>query len=743
MEVDSKAEFDDSQKTHGAAHPRSESALESETEDDEIHVEEIHVDEPAFRASKYTGNGYDPLTEDLGPRGGNTDSEGGWIQETGYGVPILASDEVAKVPGSEFLQPAVSPLQERRGSNHYAGIDLDAPPLSQSEYRNHSRPGSASNSRPSSRPGSIHGSMPGLARLVSHDEREDMHTPLENVDEYEPLFPEEEDKPARPVSLSATFNRPESLKRRFPSQDIWEDTPNSLQLQATVETPEPIEESETSIVPETPVGFESPGTERARKGEIADGDRATLTPTQDRLATSNVQSYLREETDRPESKQRFPSRDIWEDCPDSAQLETTVEEPESDGVRSPAEETVKAGEINDSNPQLGQSISDGARHGSPPEALEAPKPGLPQRPETSEKSTDLASQPAPVIPARPPRRVQPARPANITSVLPKTSTESSPTDAKQGSPSEIRKAPVLPDRPKPQIPARPPRSAPRDGSEMIPLSKSISASSAGSGGAKEEPQALVSPPGPKPKPIVPSRPIGGKIASLKAGFLSDLDKRLQMGPQAPKASEKIQVKPEAEEEKAPLADARKGRAKGPARRKPAAPPAIAAVPEEEEVKSERPSWVIQEPWTVWQTEEDGTINAVHALPPSASPKKSSESAEAPSPLGPLPSNDSMSAVDTPTSSRDETMPLPDELASSDEVTADSAKDRQKEEVPSNTAHSPALPHTSPQGTGGADEADDKEATDVGRSGDLEQHPPTDLSEMKQEEGISQRLEAGA
>jgi hypothetical protein len=103
----------------------------------------------------------------------------------------------------------------------------------------------------------------------------------------------------------------------------------------------------------------------------------------------------------------------------------------------------------------------------------------------------------------------------------------------------------------------------------------------------------------------------------------------------------------------------------------------------------------------------------------------------------------MSAVDTPTSSRDETMPLPDELASSDEVTADGAKDPQKEEVPSNTAHSPALPPTSPQGTEGADEADDKEATDLGRSGDLEQHPPTDLSEMKQAEGSDQRLEAEA
>ena len=32
--------------------------------------------------------------------------------------------------------------------------------------------------------------------------------------------------------------RKELEMRRFPSQDIWEDTPNSLQLQTTVDTPE-------------------------------------------------------------------------------------------------------------------------------------------------------------------------------------------------------------------------------------------------------------------------------------------------------------------------------------------------------------------------------------------------------------------------------------------------------------------------------------------------------------------------
>ena len=675
VDADGKAAFDDAKAAHRAGPVRSDSALESETEDDEI-----HIDAPAYRTSKYTGNGYDPPTEDLGPLGGNTDAEGGWIQETGYGVPILASDEVAKEPGSEHLQPAVSPVQERRGSAHYAGYDSDAPPSYQSGYRNHSRPNSASNSRPSSRPGSIHGSLPGLSRFVSHDEREEMHTPLEDVDEYEPLFPDDEDKGCGPSVMADKNKRHENLKRRFPSQDIWEDTPNSLQLQATVDTPEPIEEQEASAVSETPEA------EAKRQGKIDEEEKTVLLSNDQQSAKPNWKPHLREEMNKPELKRRFPSQDIWEDSPDSAHLETTVDEPQIEEVkgeeaRIPSDEVANAGEEADSSEYLDKSTGR-ERAGddrSIPEGTTSHKTGgfqksLPS--EISGKSVDPGSQPAPLVPARPARRPHhQAPPPSLTSNLSKASTESSLNDSKLMSPSETRKAPVVPDRPKPQIPARPQRPTPRDASDMTPLTKQTSASSTGSGGAKGgESQGLTAPPPPKPKPMIPSRPVGSKIASLKAGFLSDLDKRLQLGPQAPKASEKTVVaEPETkEEEKAPLVDARKGRAKGPPRRKPAvaaAPPsAITAVEEvekgEDVAKPPRSHWVIQEPWTVWQTEDDGTINAGHAAGnPRAPTQKENEPEDgARSPVEPHASSDSMSARDTPTSSRDENvMPTFDEL----------------------------------------------------------------------------------
>ena len=725
VDVDGKAAFDGSKDAHAAAHPRSDLVWESETEDDEV-----HVDAPAFRTSKYTGNGYDPPTENLGPSGGNTAAEGGWIQETGYGVPILASDEVAKEPGSEYLQPAVSPVQERRGSTHYAGIDSDAPPSYQSGYRNQSRPGSASNSRPSSRPGSIHGSLPGLSKFVSHDEREDMHTPLEDVDEYEPLFPEDEDnKEPRSVSATERFTRRENLKRRFPSQDIWEDTPNSLQLQATVETPEPAKEREPAVAPETQetsAVFEPPEREASRKGEIAESEKITPTSREEGRAKPSWNPYLRDEIDRPAIKHRFPSQDIWEESPDSARLETTVEEPQGEEVRSPLDEGVKAGEAFGSSERHDKNNRvEGLEDPSHGERITTEKGGSVRRPlqssGMSEKPADTGSPAVPSVPARPARRPQ-VPPAHITSPTPTVSGDSPPTDPKQVSPSESQKGPVvLPDRPKPQIPARPARFAPRDGSETGSLSKSVSMSSTGSGGAKEQSQSVTSPPPqPKPKPVLPARPVGSKIASLKAGFLSDLDKRLQLGPQAPKAVEKTVAEPEPEE-KAPLADARKGRARGPARRKPAAPSASAAVAEAEQdgVKPGRSNWGIQEAWTVWQTEDDGTINVVHAARSSSTTKEEREIDDPRSPSGPVASTDSMSARDTPTSSRDEIMPTPD--------------DPRSDNIPPTVQPHPASSFTSRERT---DETDEVEQDSENKIIQLHSDQvPTDLNADNHEEGV--------
>jgi hypothetical protein len=145
----------------------SDTALQSETEDEDT----IHVDEPERRKNKiYGGTSRFESTEYLEPYSEEEEHN----EEHGYSAPILASDEVAKEPFGWELQPAVSPSHERRGSSYDDGY-----------Y--HQRSGSASSlagSRPGSRPGSIHGPIPGLRVSDS--------TPLEDLDEYEPLFPEEE-----------------------------------------------------------------------------------------------------------------------------------------------------------------------------------------------------------------------------------------------------------------------------------------------------------------------------------------------------------------------------------------------------------------------------------------------------------------------------------------------------------------------------------------------------------------------
>ena len=618
VDVKWKVDFDQSKDSHPAGRLQSETALESETEDDDV----VHVDPPDVRRNKYHGNGYDPPTEDLGPHGGNTDAEGGWIDETGYGTPILASDEVAKTPGLEYLQPAVSPAQERRGSAYYAGVDSDIALSYQSGHRNGSRSGSVSGSRSSSRPGSIHGSLPNLTRftsLTSHDDREDMHTPLEDVDEYEPLFPDEEGKDGRAMSIADRFKQRPDMKRRFPSQDIWEDTPSSLQLQATVSTPEPAEQQTPSIPTAPAAVFESPETEAARKGEVSEDDKAKLIPKEERWAQSRFQPHLREDMGRPGMKQRFPSRDIWEDTPDSARLETTVGGPQGEGLTSPLDEGLIAGAVVHTTGRPGkQDISgeqprDGATAGAA--AVEKPTiPSIPPRPVRNKPVEESTQSKAPTVPARPLQKMRQDPTADTPSSPSKSSSGLSPTEGKETSPIEGRKAPLLPDRPKPHVPARPPKPVTRDSSESTTLSNTTSTTSVGSSNdSATSAKGITSPPpSTKPKPALPSRPVGSKIASLKAGFMSDLDKRLQLGPQGPPRPHEKPATPEMEEDKAPLVDARKGRARGPARRKPAASPAAA----DEDVMSKAGAgkFAIAEPWTLWQisTAGDGALDAVHA-----------------------------------------------------------------------------------------------------------------------------------
>lgn len=612
--TDTETSYGLEKKDSHASHRLSlEHALESETEDDEL-----YVSPPTVRKGKIHGNGYDPSTVDLGPRGGNTEAVGGFVEERGYGVPILASDEVAKTPGAEHMQPAVSPAPERRGSNYYFGADSEH----QSGFKVGSRSGSASNSRPTSRPGSIY-SFPTLSRFSTHDEdRENMHTPLEDVDEYEPLFPDE-DGTKRPVTTAERLKLREQLKR-FPSKDIWEDTPNSLQLQATVETPEPSNEPSDPIDKPPTAVFETPEQESARKGEVTEEEKAKLIPREERLAKSNFKPHLRQEMHRPGLAQRFPSRDIWEDSPDSARLETTVGESQLSDPKSPPDEALEAGAVVQTSgaPNEGIIAGEQARDGATAGAAAA-KPSIPPRPNKSKvspPSADLGQAP-PSVPVRPPRRLHQVPPADAqVPVIPSRLSAVSPVEVKEPFPSETRKGPILPERPKPQVPVRPAKPVDRESSETVPLSKITSTSSVGSDGASAK-DLTSPPPAPKPKPAIPARPAGGKIASLKAGFLSDLDSRLKLGPQGPKLQEKAE--PEVEEEKAPLADARKSRAKGPARRKPAAPTTVeSAAMEGQEKTSVARNWQVQKPWTVWEYDgalkvgqEKPSMPEVEAIPP--------------------------------------------------------------------------------------------------------------------------------
>ena len=647
------------EKTKGSPSQRAsfENALESETED-----ESIHVNAPTVRKSKYGGNGYDPPTEDLGPHGGNTEAQGGWIEETGYGVPILASDEVAKEQGTEYQQPAISPPQERRGSNYYAGVDSDASLSYQSGFRRSSRPGSASNSRPTSRPGSrpgsIHGGLPNLSRFTSHDEREDMHTPLEDVEEYEPLFPDEEGKENHPNPAIERLKRQEMMKRRFPSQDIWEDTPNSLQLQATVTSPETTEETLTQASKPQLRDFETPEAESARKGEVPEAEKAKLIPKEERLAKSHFKPQLQEEM-RPGLKQRFPSRDIWEDSPDSSRLETTVDRPQDEDNKSPVNEALLAGAVvqTSGRPTEDRVSREHTTEGITAGATVTEKPSIPPRPNRNKVSgeTEAVDPQMPnQILARPPRRLHQVPPAEIPPP---------PMKAAGSSPTEARKGPILPDRPKPQVPARPNKPTATESSESIPLSKTLSSSSTGSAGAVEEGRDFTAPPlAPKPKPAIPARPGGGKIAALKAGFMSDLNKQLQLGPQGPKPQSKPAEEIEKEEEKAPLADARKGRARGPARRKPQT--SSNSTSESMEIKADVSRWTIQDPWTVWHS--DGGI--VNIYPPELSSMEeppegiSIKRPEAPTPLTAMTAHEKEPTSVLAAQSVTEALPNPDEVA---------------------------------------------------------------------------------
>lgn len=493
-----------------------------------------HIDQPSRRFNKVTG-GQESVneTQEAKPYASHPEADG-----HNYTVPILAEDEVAK-HSADFQHPAVSPKFERRSS-----------------VQEDDRSGAQTpTSRPASRPGSIyqmHSASHSLSRFLSHqDEREHMHTPLEDVAEYEPLFEDNEEKNA--LTTAERFKRrPDVLQKRFPSQDIWEDTPNSAMYVAEVSTPDlPTQGDSTNAAKsESTSTFESPEAEHARKGEVTEADKERLIPREQRLAQSKFAPHLRDDMptkSRPTLANRFPSQDVWEDTPDSSYLVTTVGGPQmEEEERSPTDT----------------------------------KPPVPTRPAKSrlgEGASPAQIEPsvAPNIPARPTKRVHAVPPADA-----KLTQTTSPT--KDG---EVRRIPSLPDRPKPQVPPRPGKKANDD-----ELTKVTSA------GSNESTDTQVSS---KTKPQVPARPAGGNIASLKGNFMSDLNKKLGLGPRKEKEKE-----PEPEDVK-PLEDARKSRARGPQRRAP---------PKASEQKS-IPQFSIFMARPLWQIDEaDELVTIIEAKP---------------------------------------------------------------------------------------------------------------------------------
>lgn len=483
----------------------------------------IHVDDPKHPEYRSYGDEDTAIVDD----------------EHEYNAPILASDEVQKDPNAYLQRPAVHPHADRRRSS----VDMDDPP-----------------SRPTSRPSSLY-------NTVSHEYHNS--TPLEDVEEYEPLFTEEE---ARVKELKKAEAR--NRQHHFPSKDIWEDAPSSVHFTAEVSTPDVLEPKRRKSSafdaerPQTPAHIfaqqqEELAEREARMGRPEDWNnhdehransrsplqtrtingRRTSTPAQDfarrqeELAEKEANSGIRPEdwsgrdsgvswrdskphvaTHRTGGSGRFPSRDVWEDTPESAMHQTVLS-------------------------------------GSPPK--EITKPDVPARPT---KKLSGSSSDRPAIPDRPKPR--------------------------QGSGDDAPKArPPVSDKPKPQVPARPVKSSSQDSADAAAA---------------------------KPKPPVPARPVGGKIAALQAGFMSDLNKRLRIGPQIPvkkEEEEEAAAAPAAETEKAPLSDARKSRARGPQRRAPAKSPAPAA----EAAKQPVPTFTFTMAESSWSIDpEEGSVSVVNA-----------------------------------------------------------------------------------------------------------------------------------
>ncbi|CAK7232737.1 hypothetical protein SBRCBS47491_008373 [Sporothrix bragantina] len=298
-----------------------------------------------------------------------------------------------------------------------------------------------------------------------------------------------------------------------------------------------------------------------------------------------------------EDAPRFPSRDVWEDAPNSAHFTAEVSTPdmpvtqeEREGFVShrPAESRTETPaqafarqqeELAEKELQGADAFAENRKPHKMSSTTKAKKEVL--APAGNTHAPNSSPVPANVSSLRRPQLGQRFPSRDVWEDVP----ESLQLQTVVSNPQEEEEAPSPIEPSKPQVPQRPVRKGTDPSS---PTKPPVSDKPKPVVPARPVRQQAASPEesesAPKAKPAVPARPFGGKIAQLQANFMSDLNKKLKIGPQSLKKEEPAEAAEEAPEaEKAPLVDARKGRARGPQRSAPRAAavtsaPAPAAAP---------------------------------------------------------------------------------------------------------------------------------------------------------------------
>lgn len=409
------------------------------------------------------------------------------------------------------------------------------------------RPGSSANSRPQSVP-PAHDDDDDEDADVKSARLSDRNFDLESGERPEPLFPDSDPEDEPTGTKTPIENKPhEKLKRpglpestgssgghKFPSKDVWEEAPEFSQLEATVSSRPP---SDTEMTDEDREAERT--VPKRTDGKSPSGVAYIHGQPNEHYVPGDEVEFERKQKDalkKPPQYQHTTSSSRDDGLDRLLKRGNSTDDPEKLGSTTRAKaKRFPSNDIWEDAPaslQLSTSIGEDEAAAVITEPKERATTGGSTDPidiEDEKRPTTGAPIEGPATKPEPPAR--PVRPS------PKTRQVSS--DA----PGEKKLPPVLPDRPKPKMPLnRPvrPTAAARASTDATP------------------------PPAAKPKPTIPPR-TGGKIAALKAGFLSDLDNRLKLGPSAPKKEEEKTEKKEGE--KVVLEDVRKGRAKGPRGRK--------------------------------------------------------------------------------------------------------------------------------------------------------------------------------